>query len=497
MNSIVKLIDNSCVYDIIDKTPLTYAELLSAKLGNNIYIKREDKTAVHSFKIRGAYQKIASLTNAEKKQGIITATAGNHAQGVALSAQKLAIVATIVMPKTTPKIKVASVIKLGAKVILFGVMYDDALQYAKELSKKENLVFIHAYDDKQVIAGQGTIALELLEQLENIDYIFVPVGGGGLITGIASYITSKKPSIKVIAVEPNESPALTESLLRKSQVVLDDVGLFADGVAVKKIGDENFRLIKDLVKEAILTSNDEICAAIKDIYDDTRVIAEPSGALALSGAKKYIIKYNLKDKNIVVILSGANINFDRLRHIAERAELGENKEAIFAVTIAEQAGSFLQFCKTLDGKVITEFNYRYGQHDKAHIFVGIATEGGIDEKNKLLITLGNNYSVVDMSDNEMAKTHIRYMVGGKTHLDNEVLYRFIFPEKPGALIKFLISIGNKWNISLFHYRNHGADFGRVLVGFQAKDISKLENNLNKLGYKYFNETNNIAYAYFL
>ncbi len=497
MQGIVKLIDNSCVYDIIDKTPLTYAKLLSTKLGNNIYLKREDKTVVHSFKIRGAYQKIASLTTAEKQKGIITATAGNHAQGVALSAQKLVINATIIMPKTTPKIKLEAVERLGAKAILFGISYDEALQYAKVLANKENLVFIHAYDDKQVIAGQGTIASELLEQLDDIDYIFVPVGGGGLIAGIASYIKTKKPSIKIIAVEPNESPALAESLARKSQVVLDDVGLFADGVAVRKIGDENFRLTKDLVDDSILTSNDEICAAIKDIYDDTRAIAEPSGALALSGAKKYIAKHNISCKNIIAILSGANINFDRLRHIAERAELGENKEAIFAVTIAEQAGSFLEFCQSLDGKTITEFNYRYGQKDKAHIFVGIATESGINEKNELLRILKNNYPVVDMSDNEMAKTHIRYMVGGKTQLDDEVLYRFIFPEKPGALLKFLISIGNKWNISLFHYRNHGADFGRVLVGFQAQNITKLENNLNKLGYKYFNETNNIAYEYFL
>lgn len=495
MQTIVNRIKPDVVYEVIEKTPLDFAPQISRQYDNQIYLKREDLTPIHSFKIRGAYHKIRSLDKKQLKQGVITSSAGNHAQGVAFSAKKLGISATIVMPKITPPIKVDAVKALGAKVILLGDDYDECYQFAQQITQKECLTFIHPFDDIDVIAGQATIGYELLKQLSNIDYIFVPVGGGGLITGIASVIKSQKPSIKIIGVEPINSDALTQSIAKNNHVVLDEVDIFADGVATKQVGKENLRLAKQLVDDTILVSNDEMCAAIKDIYNQNRHIVEPSGALSLAGVKRYITTHKIQNKNIISIVSGANMNFDRLRYVAERAEIGEHKETIFAVNIPEQAGSFLKFCHDLNGYNITEFNYRYASNKEAHIFVGIGLSN-LANKQTLLTRL-SHYKIVDMSDNEMAKMHIRYMVGGRKSVKNEVIYRFIFPEKPGALLKFLTQIGNYWNISLFHYRNHGSDFGRVLVGFQADDIDQLEANLNKLNYQFHNETNNPAYDYFL
>lgn len=502
MQNIVKRIKPHLIEEIMTRTPLSLATQLTKRLNNNIYFKREDTTPVHSFKLRGAYHKIRQLSPKQLACGVITSSAGNHAQGVALSAQKLNIKASIVMPKITPKIKIDAVQEFGAQVILFGDNYDQAYQFALKQAKMSGQTFIHPFDDVDVIAGQATIGVELLEQLDNIDYIFIPVGGGGLISGVAAYVKHHQPHIQIIGVEPIESPALERSRAEKSHIVLEEVGLFADGVAVQKVGEHTYRLVEQLVDDMVLVSNDEMCAAIKDVYNQTRSIVEPSGALSVAGAKSYLANNNLQDKNIITILSGANVNFNRLRHIAERAEIGEHKEAIFAVTIPEKSGSFLEFCQTLEGYAITEFNYRYASNQNnshsqtAHIFVGIGLNDAKD-KQQLTHQLSQNYSLVDMTDNELAKTHIRYMVGGVNKVENEVLYRFTFPEKPGALLKFLANIGTHWNISLFHYRNHGADYGRVLVGFQAVDTAQLEQQFDKLSYQYDNETNNIAYQYFL
>lgn len=497
MKNIVAKIEANLVYEVMDKTALEVAPLLSQRLGNTIYFKREDQTPVHSFKLRGAYHKMRKLTKTQLAKGIITSSAGNHAQGVALSAQKLGAEAIIVMPKTTSTIKVEAVKNFGGKVELHGNNYDEARDFAENIAKKTGATFIHPFDDPDVIAGQATIGVELLEQLSKIDYIFIPVGGGGLISGVAAVIKTHSPNTKIIAVEPTESSALSRSMAAGKQVVLEQVGLFADGVAVHKIGDAAFRLSPDLVDEAILVSNDEICAAIKDIYNETRSIVETSGALSVAGAKRYIDDFGLRGQNIITILSGANLNFDRLRFIAERADLGEQKEAIIAVTIKEEIGSFLNFCKLLGQSVITEFNYRYGDSDKARIFVGVALTDGEAEKIAIIARLKKDFKVLDMSDNSMAKTHIRYMVGGHSRAENEVIYRFEFPEYPGALLNFLQKIGNNWNISLFHYRNHGADFGRILIGLQASDTDILEQSFDELGYFYQNETDNPAYRYFL
>ena len=496
MKNIVNKIQAHLISEIMDKTPLEFANQLSHRLNNKLYFKREDTTPVHSFKLRGAYHKIRQLSDAQLACGVITSSAGNHAQGVALSAQKLGIKATIVMPKITPKIKIDAVRELGANIVLHGNNYDESYQFSQMEAKRTGQVFIHPFDDIDVIAGQATIAIELLEQLKKIDYIFIPVGGGGLISGIAAYVKHHQPSIKIIGVEPIESPALTRSMVEKKHIILEEVGLFADGVAVQQIGKESFRLATQLIDDTVLVSNDETCAAIKDVYDQTRSIVEPSGALSVAGAKRYIAQNKLYNKNIITILSGANVNFNRLRHIAERAEIGENKEMVFAATITEKAGSFLTFCQSLGNHTITEFNYRYSSKKEAYIFVGIALENPL-EKQILLSRLEKTYKIVDMSDNEMAKTHIRYMVGGRKTIDNEIIYRFIFPEYPGALLKFLNNIGTNWNISLFHYRSHGADFGRVLVGFQVDNVKKLEQQLNQLKYQYYPESNNIAYQYFL
>jgi len=497
MSALVNLADNSNVYEVAKESALSIAPQLSKRFNNNIYLKREDDQVIHSFKLRGAYQKMSSMSEEQKSKGVIASSAGNHAQGVALGASKLNIKAIIVMPTSTPKIKVQAVEQLGAEVILHGDVYDDAFHHAQKLVEEHDLCFISPYDDFEVIAGQATVAKEILSQLEKIDYVFSPVGGGGLISGMASYIKHYAPHIKVIGVEPTDSPTLFKALEANERVILDDVGRFADGVAVKQIGELPFEIAKESVDDVILVSNDEMCAAIKDIYEDLRSVSEPAGALSTAGVKKYILENNLKNKNIVSIVSGSNVNFDRLRYIAERADLGELNEAIVAVTIPEEPGSFLKFCEMLDNSSITEFNYRYSTKKDAHIFVGIKLSKGEVEKQALISRLSKSFEVIDMSDNSMAKTHIRYMVGGHANAENEVIYRFEFPERPGALLNFLKKVKTKWNISLFHYRNHGADFGRVLIGLQVDDVADLEARFDEIGYYYQNETDNKAYQYFL
>ena len=497
MSALIDLADNSNVYDVAKVSALSIAQQLSKRFKNQIYLKREDDQVIHSFKLRGAYQKMSSMSEEQKSKGVIASSAGNHAQGVALGASKLNIKAIIVMPTSTPKIKVQAVEQLGAEVILHGDVYDDAFHHAKKLESEQNLCFISPYDDFEVIAGQATVAKEVLSQLDEIDYVFAPVGGGGLISGMASYIKHYAPHIKVIGVEPLDSPTLFKALEANDRVVLDDVGRFADGVAVKQIGALPFEIAKKSVDDVVLVSNDEMCAAIKDIYEDVRSVSEPAGALSTAGVKKYILEHGLQGKNIVSVVSGANVNFDRLRYIAERADLGELNEAIVAVTIPEEPGSFLRFCELLDNSSITEFNYRYAAKKDAHIFVGIKLSKGETEKQALLTRLSKSFEVIDMSDNSMAKTHIRCMVGGHANAENEVIYRFEFPERPGALLNFLKKVKTKWNISLFHYRNHGADFGRVLIGLQVDDVSDLESRFDEIGYYYQNETDNKAYQYFL
>jgi threonine dehydratase len=498
----LKMILNSRVYEVASETPLDYAKNLSRRLGNDVWLKREDLQPVFSFKLRGAYNKIARLTDAECANGIIAASAGNHAQGVALAAQHRDIKALIVMPRTTPAIKVAAVQALGGKTLLYGDTYDEAYAHALKLADERQMIFIHPYDDADVIAGQGTIAMELLRQHRGeLHAVFVPVGGGGLIAGVAAYIKALRADIRVIGAEPDDAPSMYEALKHKRRVVLDQVGIFADGAAVRQAGKEPYRLARKYVDEVVLVSTDEICAATKDIFDDTRAMAEPAGALAVAAIKKYVERNGVQGESLIAINSGANINFDRLRHVAERAEIGERREALLAVTIPERPGSFLKFCRTIGKRGITEFNYRYADASEAHVFAGVQLSRGDEERAELLEKLrAEGYPVVDMTENEMAKTHIRFMVGGRSHnLQNEVLYRFEFPERPGALLKFLTSMGKRWNISLFHYRNHGAAYGRVLVGIQVpeEDRKRLQTFLDELGYIYFEELANPAYSLFL
>jgi len=490
------------VYDVAVETPLDTMPALSKRLGNSILLKREDLQPVFSFKLRGAYNKIVHLPDEQRSKGVIAASAGNHAQGVALAARRLGIQAMIVMPRTTPGIKVESVRALGAKTVLHGDTYDEAYGRAIEVAEEKGMVFIHPYDDADVIAGQGTVAMEILRQHEApLHAVFVPVGGGGLIAGVSSFIKALYPHIKVVGVEPEDAPTLQRALQRGKRVLLDQVGIFADGVAVRQIGKEPFRIARQCVDEVILVNTDEICAAIKDIFDDTRSIAEPAGALGVAGLKRYVEREGISGQGLVAIDSGANMNFDRLRHVAERAELGERNEAILAVTIPERPGSFRAFCQAIGSRSITEFNYRYADSGAAHVFSGIQLRGGEQERQEILARLrGEDYPVIDLTDNEVAKLHIRHMVGGRAAgVEHEVVYRFEFPERPGALLKFLTSMGQRWNISLFHYRNHGAAYGRVLVGMQVPpdDRRRLEGFLKELGYPYQEETTNPVYSLFL
>lgn len=502
VTQIIEMISSATVYEVADISALHPAKRLTRRLDNTIWFKREDQQTVFSFKLRGAYNKISHLDEAQKKAGIIAASAGNHAQGVALAAQRLNIKATIVMPVTTPSIKVDSVRAMGAEVVLHGDNYDAACTHAYQLTQDQNKVFIHPYDDIEVIAGQGTIGKEILEQSDmHIDAVFVPVGGGGLIAGVSTWIKHFSPSTKIIGVEPEDAPTLFTALQSGERVKLDQVGIFADGVAVKQIGLNTFELAKKYVDEVILVSIDELCAGIKDIFDDTRVVSEPAGALAIAGVKKYVQREKCKNLNLVAINSGANMNFDRLRHVTERTELGEGREGLFAVTIPECKGSFLRFCTLIGNHSISEFNYRYASESEAHIFVGIKFEDALKEKSSLIEMLkSHQYPVTDLSDNEMAKLHLRHLVGGHSPQSQyEVIYRFEFPERPGALLEFLSVMGSQWNITLFHYRNHGAAYGRVLVGAQVppSEVDDFKEFLRKVGYTYYDETANPIYELFL
>jgi threonine dehydratase len=492
---------NARVYDVAIETPLELAPSLTARLGNRVLLKREDMQPVFSFKLRGAYNKMAQLSAASLKRGVIAASAGNHAQGVALAAQKLGCTATIVMPVTTPQIKVDAVRTRGANVVLHGDSYDDAYEKARAIEKAKGLVFVHPYDDPDVIAGQGTIGLEILRHhTDPIHAIFVPIGGGGLIAGIGAYVKRLRPQIKLIGVEPEDADAMSRSLKGGRRVRLDHVGLFADGVAVKQVGVETFRLCSELVDEVILVDTDAMCAAIKDVFEDTRAILEPAGALAIAGAKAYVQRTGIRNQTLVAVASGANMNFDRLRFVAEEAELGEAREAVVAVSIPERPGSFRTFCTLIGARNITEFNYRYSDPTKAQVFVGVQVRDRRETDDLVRSLRQKGLEAIDFTDNELAKLHVRHLVGGHAPgVSNEILYRFEFPERPGALMKFLNAMSGGWNISLFHYRNHGADYGRVLVGMQvpAQDKKQFEAFLEELGYPYRDESANPAYQLFL
>lgn len=502
MTDYVRKILTSAVYEVAEQTPLDAMRLLSAKLGQDILLKREDLQPVFSFKIRGAHNRMSQLTAEERARGVICASAGNHAQGVALSATRLGVRAVIVMPTTTPEIKIGAVRRLGGEVVLFGDGFDAARAHADGLAERHGYVFVHPFDDPDVIAGQGTIGMELLRQHPGeIGAIYVPIGGGGLAAGIAAFVKFLRPEIKVIGVEPEEAASMKAAIAAGGPVALNEVGLFADGVAVRQVGEETFRLCRELLDGIVTVTADEICAAIKDIFDDTRAIAEPAGALALAGLRRHVETGAAPGGSLIAINSGANVNFDRLRYVAERAEIGERAEALLAVTIPEAPGSYRAFMRLLGRRAITEFNYRYAHAESAHIFVGVKLSQGDREKLEIIDLLtANGLEVTDMTDNEVAKLHVRYMVGGRVNgLSDEMLFRFQFPERPGALLKFLEGLNDAWNISLFHYRNHGADYGRVLVGVQvpAETRADFYAHIDAIGFPYWNETENPAYRQFL
>ena len=489
------------VYDVAVETPLDPAPNLSVRIGNSILFKREDMQPVFSFKLRGAYNKIAKLSSERLKRGVICASAGNHAQGVALSAAKVGCRAVIVMPTTTPAIKIQAVRNRGGEVVLAGDSYDEAYAHALELEKAQKLTFVHPFDDPEVIAGQGTIAMEILRQHPKpIHAVFCCVGGGGLISGVAAYIKRLRPETKIIGVEAVDAAAMTQSLQAGKRVRLKQVGLFADGAAVKYVGEETFRLCQLYVDEMVLVDTDAICAAIKDVFEDTRAVLEPAGALAVAGAKAYAAQHKLKDKTLVAIASGANMNFDRLRFVAERAEIGEQREAVLAVTLPEKPGAYKKFLSLIGARHITEFNYRFNDVKEAQVFVGVQASSRAESLKLVEQLRKNGYATLDLTEDEMAKSHVRHLVGGHSpKVDHEILYRFEFPERPGALMNFLSQMSSGWNISLFHYRNHGADYGRVLVGMQVPpaEMKQFKEFLKKLGYAHWNETDNPAYKLFL
>lgn len=502
MHDYVRKVLGARVYDVAIDSPLDDMPRLSKRLHNRVLLKREDLQPVFSFKLRGAYNKMASLPPETLERGVICASAGNHAQGVALSARILGTKATIVMPCATPGIKVQAVRSRGGNVVLYGDNFDEAAAHARKLEAEQGLVFIHPYDDPDVIAGQGTIGMEILRRHPDpIEAIFVPIGGGGLAAGIAIYIKFLRPEIKIIGVEPDDAACMQAAVRAGKRVVLDHVGFFADGAAVRLAGEETFRICREHLDDIITVTTDEVCSAIKDIFEDTRAVPEPAGALSLAGLKKYADEHAVRDRTLVAINSGANMDFDRLRHISERAEIGEHREALLAVTIPETPGSYRRFIQLLGRRAITEFNYRFADPKLAHIFVGVRLSNGETEKHQIIATLAENgYGVVDMSNNEMAKLHVRYMVGGRVEgLDNEMVFRFQFPERPGALLQFLDSLSDRWNITLFHYRNHGADYGRVLAGIDVplNERADLKRSLDQLSYPYWDESDNPAYASFL
>jgi threonine dehydratase len=499
--SLIKAILSANVYQAAIETPIQSAKFLSQKWDNQIWIKREDLQPVYSFKIRGAFNKMRQLSKEQLEKGVVAASAGNHAQGVAFSARQLGCKATIVMPKTTPSTKINGVKSFGGKVVLHGDAFDEALAHAIDLVEAEGSVFIPPYDDWDVIAGQGSMGIEILKQLTDpIDMIFLPVGGGGLAAGVSAYVKYVRPEIKIIAVEPEDAACLKVALKDKKRTRLKEVGLFADGVAVAQIGKNTYDILKDTVDDIVTASTDDICDAIKDIFEDTRSIAEPAGALSLAGLKNYCKANNISGKNLVVIESGANTNFDRLRYICERSHSGEKREAVFSVQIPEQIGSFKKFCQAIGKRNISEFNYRFNDESAAHIFVGVEIKSSADKSQLVEKLQGMGYGVKDLSDNDMAKDHVRYMVGGRSQQGiSERVYSFEFPERPGALMNFLTSLGNRWSISMFHYRNHGSAWGRVLVGLAAtrSDAKTLDEVFIELGYPFKDETENPAYSDFL
>lgn len=489
------------VYDVAEETPLDKAPRLSARLQNQILLKREDMQSVFSFKLRGAYNRMAQLPPETLSQGVIAASAGNHAQGVALGAKYLGTSAIIVMPTTTPELKVKAVEARGGVAVLEGETFDDAYAYAYRLANEKSMTLIHPFDDPDVIAGQGTIGMEILRQHQKpIHAIFVAIGGGGLISGIAAYVKRLRPDIRMIGVEPVDADAMSQSLQAGKRIKLDQVGLFADGVAVKRVGEETFRLCQQYVDEIILVNTDDTCAAIKDVFEDTRSILEPAGALAIAGAKAYVEREQITDQTLIAVACGANMNFDRLRFVAERAEMGERREAIFAVNIPEGPGSLRKFCKCIGKRNLTEFNYRIADQNEAHIFVGLQVKNRQDANQIAALFEAKGFKTLDLTDDELTKMHLRHMVGGRSPLaENELLYRFEFPENPGALMKFLNCMSPNWNISLFHYRNNGADYGRIVVGVQvpSTEMEDWKAFLTTVGYRYWDESSNPAYRLFL